>query len=813
MQLTNAVEKRGIEAVPAEERRGTARVLAAVWFAANIGILALVFGAILAALGLGTTQALVVSVASPALSFLLVGGISVAGTWSGMPALTLSRRAFGRVGNLGPAGVSWVSILGWETVSSVIAAWAILDLGRKLFDLGSGWGPTGGSLVIAVGASVVLGFFGYSTVMRFQRWATVVFGGLTVLVVPFLLVHARWSGPAGARTASLGTVVAAASIVAAGTGVSWLNLAPDYSRYLPAREPAPSIIAWVTLSATLPTTLLVAAGYFAAEQVHGLATTLDPVGPLRAALPAWLAVPYLLAAAGGMLAETDLALYSSGLNLLALGVRIRRSRTVLVDAAVVIGGGAYLMLGGQGFMSPFESFLELLADGLAAWAGVVLADMARARPARGGGAATGLELHYKRWADLDLVGVAAWAISTGIGLATTVSPWYTGPLARGALAQGSFGFVFALAAAGALSALGWHLVGSRAQVGAAGPTKPTRVPTRVPTGSASAPRLEGATGLEVPLAGRPKRLVLAGSILVDVLLYVKAPPERGGDVLSEHHLITSGGGFNVLTAAARLGLRGCYAGRIGDGIFGRQVARDLESEGIDAALPTQAWGDTGFDVGIVEPSGERSFVTSPGTESRLSATDLARAQLQEGDAVYVSGYDLSYPVAGPALVAWANSLSRDHLLVVDPGPLAAQDPGAGLSQVLGRVDVLSCSAREAALISGSEGPPEAALRLASLLEAPAIAVVRDGPNGCWLARAGTVVHVPGRPVTPMDTTGAGDVHVGAMLARLAAGDPPAGAAWAANVAASLSTLRAGGATGPSLSELTAVLGAALVRRG
>lgn len=135
---TRAIEARGIEPVPGGERRGRASDLFAVRFAASIGILVLVLGAILSSVGLSPVQAVGVAVVAITGSFLLVGVVSVAGTWSGMPALSLSRRAFGLCGNLGPAGVSWVSIPGREIVTSVIAGWAVLDLGRELFGLGGG---------------------------------------------------------------------------------------------------------------------------------------------------------------------------------------------------------------------------------------------------------------------------------------------------------------------------------------------------------------------------------------------------------------------------------------------------------------------------------------------------------------------------------------------------------------------------------------------------------------------------------------------------------------------------------------------------
>ncbi len=809
MGVMAAVEQRGIDRVPDDERHGRARGLFGVWFAANVGILSVVFGAILASFGLDLEQAIAVTLLASAASFLLVGAVSVAGTWSGMPALTLSRRALGRSGNLVPAAVGWVSVLGWEVVASVVAAWALLGLARLAFGLAPSPPADATALGVVVLASLVLGLLGHRAILRFQHLAALSFGALSLFLVPFLLAHTRWSQAAGGRAAPLGSVLAAASILAAGTGVSWVNLAPDYSRYLPRTERARAVVGWVTAGATLPTVVLVLTGYLIAARVTGLATSLDPIGPVGAVLPSWLAAPYLLAAAGGMLAETDLACYSSGLTLLALGVRIRRSRTVFVDAAAVCLAGLWVMLGRQGFLGPFESFLELLAAGLAAWAGIVLADLVRARAASRRG---GLDRHYGSWSAIGGVGVVAWAAGTGIALATTVSPFFTGPLARGVLGEGSFGFVLGLAAALALASAGWWCE-ARRNGGEAQVAEPTRA---LPDGTGSSAESWWAParpGARARLPGRtetrlrPQRLVVAGSILVDILLYVDGLPEPGSDVLARDRLLSSGGGFNVLVAAQRLGLPAAYAGRIGDGVFGHQVARDLELAGITTLLAPFAGGDTGFTVGIVEKSGERSFITMPGIESRLEASDLERLSLSPADALYVSGYDLAYPVAGEALSCWLNALSPSHLLALDPGPLAAADPGGEMQAILGRVDVLSLNARESRLLSGCSEPDTGAATLASLLAPGGLAVVRVGPDGCWLARRDTTPErVPGHRAAVRDTTGAGDVHVGAMLARLAAGDQPREAARIANVAAALSVERAGGAAAPSTTELAEALG-------
>lgn len=308
---------------------------------------------------------------------------------------------------------------------------------------------------------------------------------------------------------------------------------------------------------------------------------------------------------------------------------------------------------------------------------------------------------------------------------------------------------------------------------------------------------------------RPRRLVLVGSVLVDILLYVAGLPPRGGDLLAERTLIATGGGFNVLAGAARLGLPAAYAGRVGDGPFGAQTARDLAQAGVTLLLPLVAGEETGFDVGLAEPDGIRTFITAPGCESRLTPDDLARLTLSPGDAVYISGYDVLYPVSGAALATWLPALDPSVLLVLDPGPLAAEIPAARLQPILARTSLLSLNAREAAVLTGADAPAEAARLLAARVAPEGWVVVRAGERGCWLAaRTDAPLHVPARPTDAVDPTGAGDAHVAAFLARLAAGDTLRDAAWAANVAASLAIERRGPATCPTAGELDRALRAA-----
>jgi sugar/nucleoside kinase (ribokinase family) len=313
--------------------------------------------------------------------------------------------------------------------------------------------------------------------------------------------------------------------------------------------------------------------------------------------------------------------------------------------------------------------------------------------------------------------------------------------------------------------------------------------------------------VSVPLT----RLVFAGEAIVDLVMRVPALPGRGGDMLAESAAVQVGGGFNIMAAAARQGLPVVYAGGHGTGPWGERVRSALAAEGITVLRPPDPDADTGFDVALVEPGGERTFVTSLGAETLRAPGGWDPVRAGPGDAVYVSGYGLAAPDAGAVLGAWAAGLTAELLLFVDPGPLVADIPDAVLHPVLSRCDWWSCNQREAALLTGSSDPAEAARRLAGRTGRAGV-IVRAGRSGCVLAlrTAGPdpeLSLVPAPAVVAVDTTGAGDAHSGVFLAGLAAALPPGAAASRANAAAALAVTRPGPATSPSRAELDAFLAA------
>jgi sugar/nucleoside kinase (ribokinase family) len=276
--------------------------------------------------------------------------------------------------------------------------------------------------------------------------------------------------------------------------------------------------------------------------------------------------------------------------------------------------------------------------------------------------------------------------------------------------------------------------------------------------------------------------VHVGNVVVDVVLYVPALPAPGGDVLARANAITVGGGFNVLVAAIRQGLPAVYAGTHGTGPFGDRCRTALTDAGITMLQPQDPDRDTGFTVALVDDTGERTFATAPGAEADLDPSNIVTLP---DDIVYVSGYSLVHN--GSAFLPWLSTV--EGTVIVDPGPLVTSIAADVLAAVLARADWVSCNEREATAIPTRPGM-----------------IVRTGEHGCLLfAESATPTRIRPFPVQPVDTNGAGDAHVGAFAAALAAGLPATAAALRANAAAAIAVTRHGPATAPTSAEVDQLL--------
>ena len=337
------------------------------------------------------------------------------------------------------------------------------------------------------------------------------------------------------------------------------------------------------------------------------------------------------------------------------------------------------------------------------------------------------------------------------------------------------------------------------------------------------------------------RVVLMGQILVDLAVRGEALPAPGGDVWASDEGMHVGGGFNALVAARRMGAQAVSLSPIGQGPYSLLIQQALQRAEITDAGPHIDGIDNGFCIAFTDQSGERTFISTRGAETRAPANAWAdfTATMRPGDVLYIDGYLMDHPANRQAAQAALEALPEGVQVILDVSPVIGIPQGLPARDVivsmnhreaqqiinqstkrgLGQGQELSQwrgQAREAGLVASL---------VASLLGRPV--VVRAGAAGAYFARpagakAGVsltapaaatmaasantgadVTYIPTPRVAVIDTNGAGDAHSGVLAAGLAQAIPLERALLLANCAGALSTTLVGPAACPAREQIEA----------
>ena len=432
------IEANGINVITDAERKGPPRDLFWPWFAANISVLGLSYGSFELGFGISFWQAVGAGLVGIIVSFLLCGFIAVAGKRGSAPTMVLSRAAFGVRGNKLPAAISWLLTVGWETVLIILATLATATVFERL-----GWGGGTATKVIALivvsALTVIGGVMGFDLIMRMQAVITVVTAVLTVGFIILVADKIHWHTVSAIPSGSAEKLIGALVFTMTGFGLGWVNAAADYSRYLPRRSSGRGVTGWTTFGSSVAPIILLLFGLLLAGSSAKLSSAIaaDPIGALTTLLPTWYLVPFAIVAVLGLVGGSVLDIYSSGLAMLTAGIKIPRYAAALIDGVVMIAGTIYVVFIAKNFLGQFEGFLITLGVPIAAWCGIMLADIALRRQDY---ADADLFSPRGRYGDVRLVPIALIVVGTaaGWGLVTnTAAGWLSwqgyllGPLGLG----------------------------------------------------------------------------------------------------------------------------------------------------------------------------------------------------------------------------------------------------------------------------------------------------------------------------------------------------------------------------------------------
>ena len=206
-----------------------------------------------------------------------------------------------------------------------------------------------------------------------------------------------------------------------------------------------------------------------------------------------------------------------------------------------------------------------------------------------------------------------------------------------------------------------------------------------------------------PQKGAPAgRVVLMGQILVDLAVRGEALPAPGGDVWASDEGMHVGGGFNALVAARRMGAQAVSLSPIGQGPYSLLIQQALQRAEITDAGPRIDGIDNGFCIAFTDQSGERTFISTRGAETRAPANAWAdfTATMRPGDVLYIDGYLMDHPANRQAAQAALEALPEGVQVILDVSPVIGIPQGLPMRDV-----IVSMNHREAQQIINQSAEP------------------------------------------------------------------------------------------------------------
>lgn len=279
-------------------------------------------------------------------------------------------------------------------------------------------------------------------------------------------------------------------------------------------------------------------------------------------------------------------------------------------------------------------------------------------------------------------------------------------------------------------------------------------------------------------------ITVLGSLNMDLVTESARVPEQGETILGDQFALLPGGkGANQAIAAARLGAKVHFIGKIGADLFGEQLLTNLEKEGVHHQWVEKVQGAATGTATILVSEADNRIIVVPGANGRITPGDV-----RKGEAVIAASDVLLVQLEVPMeSVIEAVHLANHHgtRVILNPAPIQSLS-----KELVERVDFLTPNEHEYDAFKKEH--PQLGPKL----------VVTQGNAGVTYGE----IHIPSFSVRVVDTTGAGDAFNGSFAAELARGSKVEDAIRFANAAAALAVTKLGAQTGlPTRQEVTAFL--------
>lgn len=260
------------------------------------------------------------------------------------------------------------------------------------------------------------------------------------------------------------------------------------------------------------------------------------------------------------------------------------------------------------------------------------------------------------------------------------------------------------------------------------------------------------------------KTIVVGAALVDVVMNIDRLPKSGDDIYcKEVNNIVGGCAFNVAKTLKNLDCEHELLVPVGTGIYADMIGAKLEEEGYPILIRDTK--DNGHCLSFVESDGERTFITVQGIEDEYREEWLNVLSIDEFENIYVPGYRVNGN-GGMVIADWLLQHQEKNIYFA-PGPVFTTIKDDVLNKIFLTNPILHLNQREAFEYTKKE-TIEDCLRTLYLLNNNLV-IVTLGENGTIYFDGTTMKTISSTKVRAIDTIGAGDSHVAAIIAGISSG--------------------------------------------
>ena len=259
-----------------------------------------------------------------------------------------------------------------------------------------------------------------------------------------------------------------------------------------------------------------------------------------------------------------------------------------------------------------------------------------------------------------------------------------------------------------------------------------------------------------------KKCLVIGATMLDIVANLDSLPVRGGDAyIKQQEMMLGGCAYNVASILKHFNIPNTLFAPIGSGMYASFIENKLKEEGYSSPIKSMDM-DNGYSMCIVEADGERTFITLAGIECYFRKEWFDSLDINLYDKVYISGYELEGE-GGNVILDFLED-NKDLEIYYAPGPRINYISEDIHKRLFKLSPIIHLNEKEVKEYTKESGYKEATNTLRNLTNNTVILTLGD--KGAYYSSREKEGFIPSKASRVLDTIGAGDSHIGTIIACL-----------------------------------------------